>query len=137
MFGTNVTEGNKALILRLIDAMDRNDLSILDQICDPDLVAHFIDAELNLGQIRAAAAGFIASFPDVTHTIVEIVATDDRVVLRAVDRATHRGPYKGIGATGRIVEFETVATYRIADGKIAEIWQQMDVEALIRQLTGD
>jgi len=115
--------------------MDRNDLSILDQICDPDLVAHFMDAELSLEQVKRAAAGFVASFPDLTHIILDLVAVDDRVMLRAVDRATHRGVYKGIAATGRPVAFETVATYRIAAGKIVEVWQQMDVQTLIRQLT--
>ena len=62
------------------------------------------------------------------------MAEGDRVALRALDRGTHRGGYKGIEPTGRSVEFETIAIYRIIDGKIAEVWQQMDVQNLMRQL---
>src|SRR5258706_12704593 len=90
--------------------------------------------ELNLAAIKEAAAGFCAAFPDLSHTIEDVIAEGDRVVVRARDRATHRGAYKGIPGTGKPVEFETIAIYRIADGKIAEVWQQMDVPGLVRQL---
>jgi predicted ester cyclase len=51
-----------------------------------------------------------------------------------VDTATHRGAYKGIPPTNREIHFETMAIYRIEDGKIAEVWQQMDVQSLFHQL---
>lgn len=133
----SVPDENKRIVRRLLEAMDRGDLSILDVICDGDLVVHFMDAELTREQVKSAAAGFTEAFPDLKHTILTLVAEDDRVTLRATDVATHRGAYKGIPATGRRVEFSTVATYRITNGKIAEVWQQMDVNALMKQLKGD
>ena len=125
---------NKAIVRKLIDAMDRGDLSIIDRLCAADLRVHFMDRELNLAQVKEAAAGFNAAFPDLRHSIEELSAEGDRVVLRARDRATHRGVYRGIAPTGRPVEFETTAAYRIANGKIMEVWQTMDVESLMRQL---
>ena len=127
-------EENKAIVRSLVAAMDRGDVSVMDTLCAPDVAAHFMDRELNLAQIKEAATSFNAAFPDLRHTIEDLIAEGDRVVLRARDRATHLGAYKGIAATGKSVEFETIAIYRVANGKIAEVWQQMDVEALMKQL---
>jgi len=127
-------EENKAIVRKLIEAMDRGDLSILDQLCTPDLKVHFMGRELDLAQIKEAAAAFNAAFPDLRHTIEDLTADEDRVALRARDRAIHRGSYRGIAPTGRSVEFEITVVYRIASGRIAEVWQEMDVEGLLRQL---
>jgi steroid delta-isomerase-like uncharacterized protein len=131
---SNTLEENKAVVRSLVAAMDRGDVSVIDSLCAPDVSAHFMDRELNLAQIKEAAMGFNAAFPDLRHTIEDLIAEGDRVVLRARDRATHLGAYRNIPATGRSVEFETIAIYRLANGKIAEVWQQMDQEALKKQL---
>jgi predicted ester cyclase len=127
-------EHNTAIVRELIQAMDAGDLAVLDSLCVPDFVAHFNGVDLSLEQIRQAAAGFIRAFPDLKHSIRSIEADGDRVTLRALDRATHRGTYKEIPATSVKVQFETTATYRIEAGKIAEVWQHMDVEGLMNQI---
>jgi len=131
---SNTLEENKGIVRSLVAAMDRGDVSVIDTLCAPDVSAHFMGRELNLTQIKEAAMGFLAAFPDLRHTVEDLIAEDDRVVLRARDRATHRGVYRGIPPSGMSIEFETIAIYRIADGKVAEVWQQMDVEALMKQL---
>jgi predicted ester cyclase len=125
---------NKAIVRSLVDAMDRGDVSILDVVCAPEFRGHFMGSELDLAQVKRAASGFHAAFPDLKHASLDLVAEGDRVALRALDRGTHRGVYKGIEPTGRRVEFETIAIYRIVGGKIVEAWQQMDVPGLLRQL---
>jgi predicted ester cyclase len=127
-------EHNTAIVRELIQAMDAGDLAVLDSLYVPDFVAHFNGVNLSLEQIRQAAVGFIRAFPDLKHSIRSIEADGDRVTLRALDTATHRGTYKEIPATNVKVQFETTATYRIEAGKIAEVWQQMDVEGLMKQL---
>jgi predicted ester cyclase len=125
---------NIAIVRELIQAMDAGDLTVLDSMCIPGFVAHFNGIDLSLAQVREAAAGFVAAFPDLKHSIRTIEADGDRVTLRALDTATHRGTYKEIPPTNVRVQFETTATYRIEDGKIAEVWQQIDVEELMRQI---
>jgi len=127
-------ERNQEIVRELVRAMDAGDLAVLDLVCAPDFVAHFNGAELSLSQVREAAAGFVAAFPDLKHSIQALDADGDRVTLRALDTATHRGTYRGIPATNIRVQFETIATYRIEAGKIAEVWQQMDVEGLLQQI---
>jgi predicted ester cyclase len=124
----------EGIVRRLLEAMDRGELSIIDTLCTADLKVHFMDQDLDVGRIKEAATAFNAAFPDLQHSIEELSVEGDRVTLRARDRATHRGIYRRIPPTGRSVEFETTATYRIANGKIAEIWQTMDLESLMQQL---
>ena len=48
--------------------------------------------------------------------------------------ATNLGEYMGIPPTGRRIKVSWIAIYRIADGKLAEHWQQIDELGLRQQL---
>ena len=56
------------------------------------------------------------------------------VATRWVARGTHRGAFEGIPATGRDVVMTGTDIDRIASGKVAECWAQVDVLGLMRQL---
>jgi len=56
------------------------------------------------------------------------------VVWRYVTRGTHQGALLGVLATGKHVEFTGTATLRLAGGKIAEIWDNVDMLTLYQQL---
>lgn len=127
-------ERNIAIVRELVQAMDAGDLAVLDSLCAPGFVAHFNGIDLSSAQVREAAANFVDAFPDLKHSLRSIEADGDRVTLHALDTATHCGMYKGIPPTNAKVEFESKATYRIESGKIAEVWQQMDVAGLTRQI---
>ena len=47
---------------------------------------------------------------------------------------THRGEFEGIAPTGQRVEFTGIVIYRIAAGRIAESWAELDFLRLMRQL---
>jgi len=114
--------------------MDAGDLSVLDELCASHFVVHFAGSDLDLGQTKEAARTFYAAFPDLSHRIEDLIAEGDRVALRTVDEGTHRGEFEGIRATGKRVAFEVIAIYRIEAGKIAEAWEQIDLDGLRRQL---
>jgi len=77
---------------------------------------------------------FVEAFPDAHHTIDDLIAEGDRVVLRTTARATHRGRFEGMDPTGRSVEFTGLVVYRVESGKIAESWGEIDLGQLIRAL---
>jgi predicted ester cyclase len=74
------------------------------------------------------------AFPDLHHTVDDLIAEGDRVVLRTTARATHRGHFEGVDPTGRFVEFTGLVLYRIRDGRIAESWGEIDFLRLMREL---
>jgi predicted ester cyclase len=77
---------------------------------------------------------FYTAFPDYTHTPEELLAVDDRVVLRTTNRATHSGDFQGIPPTDRRILFGQIAIYRMVDGKIAEVWEEADPFGPLQQL---
>ena len=72
--------------------------------------------------------------PDLQVTIEELVAEGDKVAVRRSYAGTHRGELLGISPTGKQVRIGGISIFRLAGGKIAEHWEQLDRLALMQQL---
>jgi predicted ester cyclase len=89
---------------------------------------------MDRGELERLERRFCEAFPDAHHTIDDLIAEGDQVVLRTTARATHRGDFEGIARTDRSVEFTGLVVYRIRDGAIVESWGEIDFLRLIREL---
>jgi steroid delta-isomerase-like uncharacterized protein len=118
---------NKALIRRYLDAISGKDkpAALLDQ--------YIANSDQALRQHIAYSEG---AFPRYEMIAEDMLAEDDKVVVRFTLRATHRGEFMGIPATGKPIAVPGIIIYRIANGKIAEHWMQVDSVALTQQLSG-
>lgn len=58
----------------------------------------------------------------------------DKVAARITTRATHKDDFLGIAPTGKPVTETGIDILRIADGKIAERWGELDNLGLRQQL---
>jgi steroid delta-isomerase-like uncharacterized protein len=65
-------------------------------------------------------------FPDMSFTIDDLFAADDRVAVRWTMTGTHEGELYGVPGTGTVVELEAIEINRFEDGKLAETWTQSD-----------
>jgi len=63
-----------------------------------------------------------------------MLAEGDKVAVRMRFRGTQLGRLGEYVATGRQVESQYLAIYRIADGRIVEAWAEWDNLASLRQL---
>jgi predicted ester cyclase len=79
-------------------------------------------------------AMYLAGLPDLRVTIEELVAEGDKVAVRRSYAGTHRGELLGIPATGKQVRLGGISIFRLAGGRIAEQWEQLDRLALLQQL---
>jgi len=120
------------------DIINKHDLSALERDLSASVVDHDAspDAEPGLAGARAWLSAVFAAFPDVGATIEDIIAENDRVVIRKVWSGTHEGPFMGIAPTGKRVRFEGIVIWRIENGKLAERWAQIDRLGLMQQLGG-
>ena len=75
-----------------------------------------------------------AAFPDLQFTIDDVIAQDDKVVIRWSSRGTHRGELMGLAPTGKEATSSGISIDKIADGKIVESWNHWDTLGLMRQL---
>jgi steroid delta-isomerase-like uncharacterized protein len=129
------------LVRRFFDeAINGHDLDLFDELCSPDYVWHggsdpgAIGDVHGLERFKAAVATFFTAFPDLEATILDTVATEEKVVVRFVERGTHEGTFVGVPATGRPVEFHGIGIYRVEDGKLAEEWFIDDSRAIFEQI---
>jgi predicted ester cyclase len=67
-------------------------------------------------------------------TVDEILAEGDKVVVRWTHYVTHKAEYCGLPATGKKLSWSGICIFRIADGKIAEVWDIADRLWLWQQL---
>jgi len=77
-----------------------------------------------------------ATFSDVHVAIEHTVAENDRVCFRWLFTAKHTGAGIGIEATGKSVRVTGITIMRVANGKLAEGWQNWHMLGLLQQIQG-
>src|SRR5262245_53685800 len=80
------------------------------------------------------AQGFYAAFPGISHTIEDIIATADRVVVRFVLDGTHTGSFFGIPATGRPVHVVANVILCVENERVTKLYGVFDEAGLLRQI---
>lgn len=75
-----------------------------------------------------------AGFSDLSVRVDDMIAEDDRVVVRLWFTGTHDGTFQGVAATGREVAFGAIRIYRLINGKVAQTWAYQDAVGLMQQL---
>ena len=128
------TDSLKALIRRWIAFGNTGFAGSFTPFIADDYVGHLGSADVDRDELERLERQFHAAFPDAQHSIDDLIAEGDRVVLRTTARATHRGTFEGIAPTGRTVEFTGLVVYRIQGDRIAESWGEIDFLRLMREL---
>ena len=123
-----MSEDNKALARRFLEAQARGDMETLDALMAPD----FVDRSLLPGQrsgredYKQSIADMLAVFSNTSFTIEAQVAEGDHVVSRFTGTSIHRGEFLGVDPTGQETSYSGIHIHRIADGKIVEEWSESD-----------
>lgn len=131
------TDENKQVVSRFIEEFkNKANHDIVDELLTTDFVHHLKDPRLPPGRpaIKLLGQIIVAGFPDVHATVEELLADGDRVIERTSAVATHTGEFNGIPATGNRVAWTEIHIYRLEDGKIAEMWSEIDLLSLLVQI---
>ena len=75
-----------------------------------------------------------AAFPDLHAEIHEQLSHAGRVATCKTFHGTHLGSFLGLPPTGKTVSIRVIDIVRVESGRIAEHWNVVDVEGLMRQL---
>ncbi len=100
------------------------------------LASDFIDHAAPPGTPRGPDAARQAltrlhnALPDVWVRLEDIVSDGDRVAVRVVWRGTHLGSFLGRPPTGRKVTIHGMVFWRVANGRLAERWANIDLREL-------
>jgi steroid delta-isomerase-like uncharacterized protein len=131
-------DANKQLVLRFYDELwNRGNFDAADELVADDYVRHDLrpgDAPPGPAGQKAVAQRFRAAFPDAHLDVEALVAEGDLVAARWRISGTHEGAWGDVAPTGRNVRFTGVNFFRLAAGKIAEIWNVRDDLGLREQV---
>ncbi len=131
------TEQNKALVRRITDNLSRQNLDAVFAEFSPDFQDHD-DPPPGIPPGIEGTKLFLTmlfnAFPDLQITTEDLIAQDDRVVERLTIGGTHKGVFLGTPPTGKRVTWGLINIYRIADGKIVDLWSEHDRLGLMQQL---
>ena len=128
----------KRIVRRWVAAMNAGDLSAIDELVADDIVDHHLPEGIPAG--RPGVILWCSLLRDALQLhldIEDLVATDDRVAIRARITGTHVAEFAGMPATGRRFDASIMTIERVAAGRIAERWELVDMSTVMAQLTGD
>jgi predicted ester cyclase len=133
--GTRVSVAeNKALVQRFIEQVFvGGDRDAVDALVTPDFVSHGLPGsgpDVMKGAIERTSKGLSGASMDVQ----DIIGEGDRVAVRMMSSATQTGELMGMPPSGKTYTIEELHEFRVADGRIAEHWHQMDSMGMMKQL---
>ena len=133
------TEANKALVRRFYDHVTNGrNLAALDDLLAPNFEGFKVEGTEH-GQSREEFKHMMTmvfeAFPDRQQIIHDWIVEDNKVVTRWTIQGTHQGEYAGIAPTGRQVTFTGMDIFRLVDGKIVEVWAEVNMFGLMNNLS--
>ena len=126
-------EENKAVVRRFVEAYNKGDLDLLDDLLAPDYFDH--TNQVGPEGLKQLIKMAFKAFPDYHETIEEIIAEGDKVWIRVtINTGAHTGEFMGLAPTGKKLTAEMVDIIRVANGKLVEYRDVTDRLDFLRQL---
>jgi predicted ester cyclase len=123
-------EQNIAVSRRVFEeVINEGKLEVAEEVVRPTtrVVVPFTHPGHGVAGLQKIATSLRGGFPDIHIEIEDVIAVDDRVVLRwRTSRQTHGGMYRGLPPTGKEVRITGMTIFRFENGKIEEFWLEMD-----------
>ena len=129
------TEQNKQIAARLYQLLNAGDAEAIGELVTTDYDEH--DPLPGQGTGREGAVdrfSMLVRGLAPRFTVEDVIAEDDKVVVRWTNAGTHVGEFLGIPATGRAFTVGGIDVYRVEGGLLAEHWHQVDQLSMLGQL---
>jgi steroid delta-isomerase-like uncharacterized protein len=108
---------------------------LLPELFSADVVAHTPNGDsTGLAALQQTVERVHAMFPDHHFTVDDIIVSGDKAAARWTMTATNTAPIGGIPPTGKPITQRANVFYRFEDGRIAELWLQLDQIGVLRQI---
>lgn len=128
---------NERLVSRWYeDLFNAKNLAALDEIAAPSCIMHLPGGGIAEGSqaIRDAFEWYHAVFHDTYWTIHHIIPAGEWVTVRASGESRYVGDWFGIPSSGQLVRETCINIFRIATGRIAEVWFEVSDLDVAQQL---
>ena len=109
---------NRAIFDRFIEAYNKHNLNLLDDLVSIDYVDPEYPQMKGLDGLKQMMRMAFMAFPDYHESIEDIISEGDKIWILLRYSGTHKGDFMGLSPTGKQVSSLAVDMYRIEDGKI-------------------
>ena len=141
-FGQDTTQinTNKKTVVRYFDeVINTQKLNRMGEFFAPDYIWH----QMNGTDIRRSQDSshistlrwLFAAIPDIRYTVDNVVAEGDMVALNTTVTGTAKSEMFGLPTAQKKVHFKQMFFFRLANSKITEEWEVVDVDGMKAQLT--
>jgi len=133
-----MSEANKQVLERWFDQVwNQKSEAAIDALFTPGGKCYgFPDADsvIGLDEFKKNFHAFCGAFPDIHVKLGEITEEGDRVSAPWVATMTHTGDDLGFPASGKQVTLPGHSSVEIANGRILNGWNQVDIPGLFARL---
>lgn len=129
-----MTQQNLSLASKYVETLNTQNVDLFDTFITTDYVNHNPAVAPGLQGVKEFFAGWLAAFPDTVVTMEDAFVAGDKVVGRYTYRATHRGTFVGIPATGKQVTMRSIDIWRVREGMFIEHWDELNLLEVMQQL---
>ena len=120
------------------EVINQRNPAVLEEILDPHAVRHAAGGypeEMNPAGVTAMMGDFLTAFPDLHYAFDLWIVQDDLVVERYTATGTQQGQFGDLPPSDRTATRTGINIFRIACGKIVEIWSEVNALSRTAQLT--
>lgn len=119
-------------------ALNAHRLDLLDELVTPDFVRHCQatpGAEVrSLDEFKDFQRQDTAAFPDSHQTLKHVIAEGNMVAAWATYEGTQTGALGPFPASGKRMQVDFAAVFRVENDRLAELWVTWDNLAALAQL---
>ena len=129
-------EQNKTTTRRYFEELwTQNNLAVIDQIIAPDVVGHVAGQTFRgADTLRQRAKNLRGIYSEARFTVEDQIAEGDQALVRWSFRGKHTGEFMGARPTGKEIVATGMNLFRLAGGRIEEIWVESDDLGELQQL---
>jgi len=124
------------VITRFYHAIELADISLLRTVVTSDweYVPGASGQPIGVEQLALMLADLLHALPDMKIILLDVLVHDAMVGVRAKVTGTQSGPFMGIPATSKAVDFAIHSFHELRDDRIAKTWHLEDWLGLFRQI---
>ena len=114
----------------------KGDIAAADALLHPEFSLHtpLPTPGPGIEEINNVITTCRAAFDGLNVTIEDIMADEDTVTARFTARGIHTGEFMGLPPTGKAITLTAIEIFRLKEGKIAELWGEVNLMGLMMQL---
>jgi steroid delta-isomerase-like uncharacterized protein len=127
-------EQSKQVVRQYVEAFNAGDMTKLKELLAPDAEIQGVLGKGNFDKISPIWQQLIDGY-GMQLEIQELIANENNVAARYIERGTFKAPAFGIEPTGKSYELIAMEFFTIEDGKIARRWGARDAMSQAKQLS--